>query len=544
MRFGDLEQGEVLALTRSLKCDPDPLELFRLAAAGGAGRDTALLESADLSTRRGERSMLLLRSAVRVTARGGVVEFSALTPNGRSALDALETRLPGAENLARDGEMLRVAYPPRNADCSDGERIRAASPMDALRAIATGWRILAAPRRPALLCIGCFSYDLIDSFESLPAAAADPLKWPDFEFWLPELLVLADQRTASVRVNAFVVGGAHAETAHADAVAALDETVKLVSRCPRAGDRAERPHGSSTGHAREPDVDLDDAAYGRLVSRMKRRITAGDVFQIVPSRSFSSPCPDAVAAYERLRALNPSPYMFLLNGSRGTLFGASPETALKVDNIGEGGLRVEIKPIAGTRPRGRDRAGIEDPDLDARLEAELRLNDKELAEHMMLVDLARNDVARISRTGSRVVERLLDVDRYSHVMHLVSSVRGLLQPGLDALHAYVATMNMGTLVGAPKLRAAELLRGAEATRRGPYGGGVGYLTDDGSMDTCIVIRSAVVREGRAVIRAGAGIVYDSDPQAEAEETRRKADAVLQAVEQSIEDLADASNAGA
>jgi anthranilate synthase component 1 len=190
---------------------------------------------------------------------------------------------------------------------------------------------------------------------------------------------------------------------------------------------------------------------------------------------------------------------------------------------------VEIRPIAGTARRGRTPEGAPDLDLDGRLEAELRLSEKEVAEHMMLIDLARNDVARVSKPGTRHVPRLLTVDRYSHVMHLVSYVKGELQDGLDALHAYAASMNMGTLVGAPKLEAARILRQRETTRRGPYGGAVGYVTSEGDMDTAIVIRSALVKDGVAYVRAGAGVVYDSDPAAEAEETRRKAQAVLKAL---------------
>jgi anthranilate synthase component 1 len=218
--------------------------------------------------------------------------------------------------------------------------------------------------------------------------------------------------------------------------------------------------------------------------------------------------------------------MFLVRGPGHTVFGASPETCVKVTGSPR---EVEIRPIAGTARRGRRADGSRDLDLDGRLEAELRLDEKELAEHMMLIDLARNDVARVSKPGTRYVPRLLTVDRYSHVMHLVSYVAGELQDDLDALHAYAAGMNMGTLVGAPKLKAAEILRGVEATRRGPYGGAVGYLTHGGDFDSAIIIRSATVRDGVAYVRAGAGVVYDSVPESEARETRSKAQAVLSAL---------------
>jgi anthranilate synthase component 1 len=246
----------------------------------------------------------------------------------------------------------------------------------------------------------------------------------------------------------------------------------------------------------------------------------------VASRTFSAPCPDPLGAYAELRRANPSPYLFYVVGQCSVVFGASPETAVKVHGAPK---RVTIRPIAGTAARGRTASGDIDADLDARREAALRLDEKETAEHMMLVDLARNDVARVSRPGTRQVTRLLTVDRYAHVMHLVSEVEGVLADGHDALHAYAAAMNMGTLVGAPKIRAAQILREVESTRRGAYGGAVGYLNHDGGMDTAIVIRAAVVRDGVARVRAGAGIVFDSDPATEAQETRRKAEAVLRAI---------------
>jgi anthranilate synthase component 1 len=273
-------------------------------------------------------------------------------------------------------------------------------------------------------------------------------------------------------------------------------------------------------------ADLSDAEYRRLVVQLKRHIVAGDVFQIVASRTFELPCPDPLAAYAQLRAANPSPYLFYVAGESSTVFGASPETAVKVHGDPK---RVTIRPIAGTAGRGRSADGRLDPDLDARREAALRLDEKETAEHMMLVDLARNDVARVSRPGTRQVTRLLSVDRYAHVMHLVSEVEGVLAEGHDALHAYAAALNMGTLVGAPKIRAAQLLRDVERTRRGAYGGAVGYLSYTGDLDTCIYIRSALVKDGRVHVQAGAGIVADSDPDYEVNETEAKAQAVWNAI---------------
>ena len=277
---------------------------------------------------------------------------------------------------------------------------------------------------------------------------------------------------------------------------------------------------------------MSDEVYCNHVLDLKQHILAGDIFQVVPSRTFSLPCPSPLLAYAKLKEQNPSPYMFFMQDAEFAIFGASPESALKYDSETN---QVEIYPIAGTRPRGKRADGSIDHDLDSRIELNLREDTKEKSEHIMLVDLARNDVAKVSRPGTRFVKDLLKVDRYSHVMHLVSRVVGQLRDDLDALNAYQACMNMGTLVGAPKVSAATLIRHVEKKRRGSYGGAVGYLNGQGDMDTCIVIRSAFVKNNTAYIQAGAGVVHDSIPQAEADETRAKAQAVIGAVRAALEE---------
>jgi len=258
---------------------------------------------------------------------------------------------------------------------------------------------------------------------------------------------------------------------------------------------------------------------------IREHIKAGDVFQTVLSRQFELPCDDAFAAYQVLKQHNPSPYMFFLQGERHAFFGASPESAVKFTASNR---EVTIYPIAGTHRRGTDAQGRIDPDLDSRIEASLKQNTKELAEHMMLVDLARNDIARVCKSGTRRVRELLQVVRYAHVMHLVSEVIGELDEGFDALHAYQACHNMGTLVGAPKIKATTILRKLEHNYRGTYGGAVGYLNAAGDMDTAIIIRTAQVRNGIATVQAGAGVVLDSDPDSEVQETCNKASAVIRA----------------
>ena len=248
---------------------------------------------------------------------------------------------------------------------------------------------------------------------------------------------------------------------------------------------------------------------------------------MVLSRTLSEPCPaEPLDVYRQLRKLNPSPYMFYINTPSTVLMGASPELNLRVSGTNE--RTVEIRPIAGTKPRGRIGGKI-DPDTDMRNEAELKLDRKELAEHMMLVDLARNDIARVAKPGSRIVNEMLITERYESVMHLVSNVRGKLRDDLDALSAYLATMNMGTLTGAPKIEAMKIIRTLEKNKRGYYGGAVMYLTVDGQFDSCITIRSLQVRDHTAYIRAGAGIVHDSVPTTEFDETEHKANSCLKAI---------------
>jgi anthranilate synthase component I len=514
--------GQVLPLSRSLACYPDPVKLFERLSDGGRRPHTLMLESADATTKAAERSFLLTRCAVQAKCRGRQVRIRAVSEGGTAILPWLQARLTesGATSVRWDGADVVVDYPPPPSGNVE-ERLAAPSPTDVLRVLAWGIHPLSRPAPQTLLVAGVFAYDMLAVYEDLPDVPDGPDGAPDFTFWFAEEIIVVDHRQGATRVVVHAIGGDGAEERFHDAVARVAELVPLIEGTPTG---AEIP--SAAPDQGTAEVDISDEQFAAVVTDLKHRIVAGDVYQIVPSRRYSLPCSDPFATYRRLRDLNPSPYMFYVRGEEMTLLGASPETAIQVL---ESNRRVYIRPIAGTARRGRADDGTLDADLDGRLEAALRLDEKELAEHMMLIDLARNDVARVSRPGTRHVSRLLGVDRYSHVMHLVSEVTGELREEFDALHAYVASMNMGTLVGAPKLEAATILRGVEATRRGPYGGAVGYIGDDGSMDSAIVIRSAVVRDGVAHVRAGAGVVFDSDPGSEAVETSRKAAAVLRAL---------------
>jgi len=491
----------------------DPTAIFHQLC--GARPATLLLESAEINTKQSLKSLLIVDSALRITALGRVVNIQALTTNGASLLPLLDASLPAdVQNVARPNGR-ELTFPVIDTLQDEDARLRSQSVFDALRNVLN---LVESPEdeREAMFLGGLFAYDLVAGFEDLPQLRADQ-RCPDFCFYLAETLLVLDhqKRTSRLQASLFTPD--------------QEEKQRLTERLEQLQHQLQQPP-HTIPHQIVNDMQLScnqsDEVFGGVVEQMKEAIRAGEIFQVVPSRRFSLPCPAPLAAYETLKNSNPSPYMFFMQDNDFTLFGASPESALKYDATNR---QIEIYPIAGTRPRGRRADGSLDADLDSRIELEMRTDHKELAEHLMLVDLARNDLARICEPGSRYVADLTKVDRYSVVMHLVSRVVGTLRADLDVLHAYQAVMNMGTLTGAPKVRAMQLIAESEGTRRGSYGGAVGYFTAHGDLDTCIVIRSAYVEDGVATVQAGGGVVLDSVPQAEADETRNKARAVLRAI---------------
>ncbi|MDJ0766032.1 MAG: anthranilate synthase component 1 [Myxococcota bacterium] len=511
-------------LATELPYHGDTLALFKRAV--GQKPDTQLFESKDGNGQNNTQSLLFLQSALRIEGRGQNVDITPLTPNGQFALDQMVPHLSAIAEVDHKDDGVVVHFPSGMRSGSDKDRIQARSTTDVLRIACRGWR--SNPDKDGLIFApGVFAYDYLDQFEVLPKARVDIRGFADFVFWLPETIIIVYHIEGKATIVHHLYGKQRISERENEAGNVLDRIATYVKDADASGDRdAATSTDPSQALDLPVDVDLSDDQYGALVETCKEHIVAGDVFQIVPSRTFSTPCADPLAAYGNLRRSNPSPYLFFVAAPGFTLLGSSPETCVSVKGTP---AKIQLHPIAGTRPRGFAANGTIDPDLDNRLEAELKLNEKELAEHMMLVDLARNDVARICRSGTRQVLRLLEVERYSQVMHLVSVVEGTLKEDLDAMHAYVASMNMGTLVGAPKIEAARLLRKYEVDKRGPYGGAVGYFNDKGELDMAIVIRAALVVDGTAYVRAGAGVVYDSDPKAEATETRNKAKAVLKAI---------------
>ncbi len=474
---GLVGQQPVVAVTRRLLADGEtPVGVYR-KLAGKAG--SFLLESAE---------------------HGGVW----------SRYSFIGVRCP-ATLTARDGRALWMGARPFPDQERDGD------PLDTLRDTLERLRSPRQADLPPLTggLVGYVSYDAVRRLERLPSLAKDDLCLPELAMMLVSDLAVLDHADGSVLLVANVIcGTGDTDRQYDAAVARLDAMTTRLA--------APTPPSVSTVDTALPEYEsgTTPADYKAAVERAKEQIHAGEAFQIVVAQRFQlATNTDPLAVYRVLRAGNPSPYMYLLRFPDGTdVVGSSPEAHVKVQ---EG--RALMRPIAGSRPRG------ETPEEDARLAAELIADPKERSEHVMLVDLARNDLSRVCLPGTVDVVELMQVERYSHIMHIVSMVVGDLAPGRTAYDALTATFPAGTLSGAPKPRAMEIIEELEPTRRGLYGGVVGYFDVAGDLDSAIAIRTALIRDGVAYVQAGAGIVADSDPDAEHQECLNKARAVLNAI---------------
>jgi anthranilate synthase component 1 len=392
----------------------------------------------------------------------------------------------------------------------------AGDPVAKLRSLLGRYRAVHVEGLPRLCggAVGYFSYDAVRLFETIPDKNPGENLLDEIFFGFYRDIIAFDNREHKLLLITTIYTGdaAPIEESYKNACHSLGSLEdKLAVRLASSSFSIKEASESSSTFTREQ--------YERAVNRCKEYIRAGDIFQVVPSQRISVHVEaDSFDIYRILRTVNPSPYMYYLSINGVQVAGASPEMLVRVEN----GV-VETRPIAGSRPRGATQAE------DARLAAELVKDPKEIAEHIMLVDLGRNDIGRVSAYGSVKVEEMMHVEQYSHVMHLVSNVSGLLRPEFDALDALFACFPAGTLSGAPKIRAMEIIDEIEPVRRGLYGGALGYIDFSGSLDTCIVIRTVVCKGGTAYIQAGAGIVADSVPATEYDETMNKARALLTAI---------------
>ncbi len=408
---------------------------------------------------------------------------------------------------------------------ADGVReVPAKNPFRGLAEIVGKKSVAPLPNLPVFVggAVGYFSYDAVRYLERLPDAPPDDLGVPEAYFAVTDTLVVFDHLRHKVLVVS-LVDAARLRNVEGEGFAAAyrraaDDIRRVSERLSAPLVRRALPSGSGRF---EISSNFTRTAYEEAVERAKEYIRAGDAFQIVPSQRFSAEIGDLdpLLLYRGLRTVNPSPYMTYLKLGDLALVGASPEPLVRVE-----GRRVMTRPIAGTRRRGAT------PEEDVALAEELLADEKERAEHVMLVDLGRNDLGRVSEIGSVEVVRFMEVERYSHVMHIVSTVEGDLREDLTALDALAAAFPAGTVSGAPKVRAMEIIDELEPTRRGPYAGAIGYYGVDGRLDTCITLRTALLKDGVASFQAGGGVVADSVPSLEYEETRNKARAMARALE--------------
>jgi anthranilate synthase component 1 len=400
-------------------------------------------------------------------------------------------------------------------------------PLETLKEIMADYQPVEVEGVPRFFggAVGYLGYDMIRSIERLPDFHHDRLDLPVMYLMVTDTLLIFDNMAQTIKVVSNVHltdrGGRGSDAPRRAYREAVDKIEAIIARL-RKTNRLPKERRRHSGKRSELKItsNMSPSAFQKMVRRAKEYIRSGDIFQVVLSQRFET---DARSAsfdiYRALRVINPSPYMYYLQLDGLELVGSSPEVLVRCED-----RKIELRPIAGTRPRGRNE------EEDQRLERELLSDQKERAEHIMLVDLGRNDVGRVSEVGKVQVEKLMAVERYSHVMHLVSQIEGRLRRDKDIYDVMRASFPAGTVSGAPKIRAMEIIEEAEPTGRGPYAGAVGYFSFSGNMDTCINIRTIVIKGGRAYIQAGAGIVADSDPEREYQETVNKAKAMMAAIE--------------
>ncbi len=479
------QRGNLIPVAREILADLDtPLSLFRRL---DDGRTAFLLESVAGGEKWARYSFLGTGARATFVARGGEVEW---------------TEAGQTERVTVTGDPLEFLR----------DKLRQLHPVHADE---VPWpRFIGG-------AVGMIGYDWVRFIEDLPHPNPDALGLPDLSFVLPETVVVYD----NIKHTALIVRHVHLQpednvaARYAEAARAVDDTVDCLRAPLEPEDRQ-----PIVRTAMEVERSMTREAFHDIVKRAKEYIEAGDIFQVVLSQQFRiAQQVDAFWIYRHLRSINPSPYLFFVRQQGAELVGSSPEILVRLEDD-----QIDVRPIAGTRRRGRS------PEDDLFMEEELLSDPKERSEHLMLVDLGRNDVGRVAEIGSVQVNEYAKIERYSHVMHIVSNVQGRLRPGLDWLDVLRATFPAGTLSGAPKVRAMEIIDEFENVGRGPYGGCVGYIDYSGNMDMAITIRTMVVKDGWITVQSGAGVVADSQPELEFKETVNKAQAMIQAIDMARE----------
>lgn len=513
---------EVKVLSMEVPYFEDMQEYFQILAQDKS--QVLLLESAEISTKKSLKSFLLIDAVLQFICNDGKVSVRSHSAHGELTIQEILNHSSLSFQI-KNNKQINVIPEKISQELDEDEKLNKKSVLSIIEEVNQIFSCDTSYRHGVFLG-GLFSFELIENFEQFVAVKKDN-QCPQYQVFLSEVMLIVNHENKKAHLQASVFSDSAERHIYFELSRRIQSYKEAVS------EKKEKLVKIATTNKKleweRVSSNFSDEEYCDVVKELKHHINVGDIFQIVPARKFFLKCQNPFLAYQVLKNNNPGPYMFYMKTEKFSLFGSSPETSLKYtasDNS------LMMCPIAGTRRRGFDQNGQINLDLDSKIELELRLDRKENAEHIMLVDLARNDLARVCEPGSRYISELLTVHRYSYVMHLVSIVQGQLRKGLSAMQAFQACMLMGTLTGAPKIKAIELLRQQEKVSRGSYGGAIGYLNGQGDLDTCIVIRSAYVEHNKACVQAGAGVVYDSVPMSEAEETKSKAYAVLNAIYQS------------
>ncbi|MCP4412247.1 MAG: anthranilate synthase component I, partial [Gammaproteobacteria bacterium] len=470
-----MKQENYQLLSRSLDADVDAMDIFEACKRYSHPEYRILLESSETGTNGSQQSMLLLGQALKIETLAQQVSITSLNDNGQLALEKIKQHISNASLIEQGDIAIEVSnaeiilvYPDTRLVEEEAQRVKRKTPLDAIRLVISILSNLNHQDDSKLIIAGVAGYDLVDTLELLPEVESKDNDFPDYLFLLSDSQVIIDQTSKRAEIRQIIFSGEGQEYRVGQARGIMSGLETILKQGNEKLDININSENTQLQQLPIEQIEVTPAAdvFKSQVLCIKEAIAKGRVFQTVISRNFTMDCHDTTLAYQFLKQQNPSPYQFYLQMKDYTLFGASPESSLRYQHKNR---RIGIMPIAGTRGRGKNPDGSINEELDARLDADLKLDKKELAEHLMLVDLARNDLARIAETGSRKVRELMAVYRYSAVMHMVSRIQATLRHDLDIYHACQACFHMGTLTGAPKKEAMILIRETENRRRGTYG---------------------------------------------------------------------------
>ncbi len=518
--------GSIIPIYKEINCKIDPVNFFAKLTDYGTKNNSVLFESAEIIEKYGIESIGVINPCLYIKCDAEKFEIKALNEKGKKFLKFIEKDFDFCKELKVSEKEISGKVIEKEKNLDERERLKDIKQFKVLEKIAFKFKPTIKPVSCYGGLFGPVSFDFVEAFEELPKYKDKGIADPYYEFLYADNLFVFNHKENKL----YLISNILRMNSHGEEENEIQESIKNIELMEEElNEHSMHPELNSPIKGKI-ETDTSKKEFIKIVEEIKKHIFVGDIFQAVPSRTtimdFNS---NPLEAYKNLKKNNPSPYMYYFKTEEGILFGASPEMYLQLSKK-NGKTILETRPIAGTKPRGIVNGKI-NGDLDSRYETELKLDEKELAEHTMLVDLARNDLAKVCKTGTRHASQLFSVEKYRFVQHLVSTITGELREEFNVFNAFIALASVGTMSGAPKIKAMELLRKYEKTARGYYGGAICYLTPSEEFNSAIIIRSVRVKNKKAFIRSGAGIVFDSFPENEFLETENKAKACIEAIKQ-------------